>query len=220
MCIDMSTCPSLERLLQFLHGEILKEERAAVERHLAEGCRHCEEEQSWLAAVLDLTASDHSFEFSDDVIDRTVERFTAAFPRPSLLDRVRASLTFDSYQMQPLLGLRNGPAAQGTPAERQMLFQTDSYNVDLRFEAVQVAQGDGDFENLIGQILPATESQEFIVFTVRLIRDGVEVGQAVTNEHGMFKFNRIPSGVYRLQVAVPEGEILLEDVRSARCSEI
>lgn len=212
----MTNCPSLNSLVEFLRGEIADADRRLLEQHLATGCRRCEAERAWLAQVLDLTAGDQSFEFSEEVIGSVVDRFTTAYPKqPSMLGKLRAFLTFDSFDLQPLAGLRNGVAGRQADAERQVLFQTDAYNVDLRFEVVRTPQ-DGDFENLIGQILPEQEVAAGAVFTVRLLQGESEAARTVTNAQGIFHFTGIRSGVYGLRVAVPEGEIVIDDIPSAR----
>jgi hypothetical protein len=212
----MKNCPSLNSLVEFLNDRMTPQERKHVEAHLATGCRRCEEERVWLAEILELTSSDLSFEFPEHIIGRVIDQFKSTRPaKPSLIERLQGHLVFDSFQMQPLMGLRDSLTAEQTPSERQVLYNADGYDVDLRFEVIEASDA-GVFENVIGQILSQESPGAGTIFRVSLLQGTREVASADTNEQGIFRFTRILSGVYAMKVVVPEGEVYIDEVATAR----
>src|SRR5262245_62252344 len=113
-----------------------------------------------------------------------------------------ANLVFDSSAPNQLAFVREETPAVQPPVARQMLFQTEGYDIDLRFEGVE----DQPTEDLIGQILPNSEAQSVTAgVTVQLWRGEQEQMRAQSDEQGLFSFRRIPSGVYDLKIQVTEG---------------
>jgi hypothetical protein len=134
-------------------------------------------------------------------------------PAPSRCERI-ARLVFDSLMPPQLADVRAESPTAGA-AGRQMLYRVEGYDIDLRFEQTE----DGEAEELIGQILPEDRPPaEMPAFTVRLRRDEVETGRAQTDARGIFKFARIPSGVYDLRIEAHGVEIHIPQTSSARAS--
>jgi hypothetical protein len=107
--------------------------------------------------------------------------------------------------------LTQGSAVAG----RQMLFQAGDYDIDLRFEQAE----NSEVEEMIGQILPQEQRPaEISHFSTQLLRGETEIDRAQTDARGIFKFPRVPSGVYNLKIQVPEGEINIRDVPTACAS--
>jgi hypothetical protein len=208
-------CPSLDELLEFARGRLALPGRDAVASHLAAGCRRCAENQSWLAEVARAAAEDRSFDFPAEVIARAVALMPPrpAATGPTLGERI-ARLVFDSLMPPQLADVRAESPTAGA-AGRQMLYRVEGYDIDLRFEQTE----DGEAEELIGQILPEDRPPaEMPAFTVRLRRDEVETGRAQTDARGIFKFARIPSGVYDLRIEAHGVEIHIPQTSSARAS--
>src|SRR4030095_6242509 len=118
----------------------------------------------------------------------------------------------DSSMPNRLAYVREKTPAGQPLAGRQMLFQTEGYDIDPR-----VGGGENQpTEALIGQILPNGEAQSVTAgVTVQLWREEQEQMRAQTDEQGLFSFRRIPSGVYDLKIQVAEGEINLVRVSTA-----
>jgi hypothetical protein len=206
-------CPSLNQLFDFARERMSAPERETIMTHLATGCPRCQENQRWLAEVLRLTAEDKSFDFPEEVIARVVAWMR---PRPvedrMPLGKLIAQLVFDSLRTPQLAGVRAELTTEG--AGRQMLYRADGYDIDLRFEQTE----DGEAEELIGQILPEEKPATTDEFTVWLLRDQAEIGRAQTDARGIFKFERIPSGLYDLRIEASGVEINISQVGSARAS--
>ena len=100
------------------------------------------------------------------------------------------------------------------PVGRQVLYRAGSYDVDLRFES-----GETEGEDLIGQIVPGGKLPSAVEgAAVRLLQDEIVVAHAHANTRGVFIFLQIASGIYELKILVPEGEIEINRVATARAS--
>ncbi|MBX3277687.1 MAG: hypothetical protein KF868_06760 [Acidobacteria bacterium] len=207
-------CPSTEEIMDYLRGAIRPVTGLEVGAHLATGCPACAEQRQWLGEVLAVTAGDRSYDFPAATITRVVEWYkeqTAG--KAGLIRKLAAQLVFDSLQPSHLAPVRSGMAGAGAAAGRQVLYRAEGYDIDLRFEG-----GDeSDDEDLIGQILPGDRPpQTSDRVAVRLLRDELEVAASRANARGVFKFARVRSGTYDLMIDVPEGEILISRIATAR----
>jgi hypothetical protein len=117
---------------------------------------------------------------------RNIFRTRAVTRQPSFVQRVIASLAFDSLTSAPAFGLRSQ-----TGGDRQLIYATESADIEVRVSP----------ENKVaGQILGATgcanrdvdlESESFSA-TTKL------------NELCEFSFGTVPAGTYRLFVHLPD----------------
>jgi hypothetical protein len=210
-------CPPLSGLLDYSQKVLAQNERAGIESHLVTGCRKCAENMRWLGEVAWLTAQDQSFDFPDELMKGLVVWFKEQpAPTPRTLRKLVAKLVFDSLlpqQYAPVRGETGQPFVRPLVAGRQMLFQAEGYDVDLRFEAIE----DLDTEDLIGQVLPQRIEQPDIAdATVELWSAAPEPQRVQTDQQGLFRFAQIPSGIYDLKIQVSEGEINLNQVCTAR----
>ncbi|MGH9844441.1 MAG: hypothetical protein ACREEM_37445 [Blastocatellia bacterium] len=209
-------CPSINNLLDYVRGRLAANERDLILGHLSTGCTGCQESQRWSEEVLRLTSEDKLFQVSEETIQVLVARFnsqsTAASPS---LTQFFAQLIFDSLVPRQLADVRADPAAGAGFAGRQMLFQAAGYDIDLRVEQVQ----DSGVGEMIGQILSRKQRPaEGVHLFAQLLRGDVEIDRAEADARGIFKFSRVPSGVYNLKIQVPEGEINIREVASARAA--
>ena len=212
-------CPTLSGLLDYSQKILAQNERAGIESHLVTGCRRCAENLRWLREVAWLTAQDQSFDFPEETIKGLVVWFKGqAAQMPRGLRKLVAKLVFDSLLPQPLAPVRTEAAhslVTTQAAGRQMLFQAEGYDVDLRFEALEEL----DLEDLIGQVLPRRAEQPDVVgATVELWPSAQDPQRVQTDQQGLFRFAQIPSGVYDLKIHVSEDEINLNQVATARAA--
>lgn len=208
-------CPPLNELADYSRGLLTAAERAGIKTHLLTGCNNCLESLRWLDEVISLTAQDRCLDFPEETIKGLVTWFKAQ-PAPQTVRKLIAKLIFDSLAPSQLAPVRAeaSPGRGTTPAAgRQVLFQAAGYDIDLRFEGVEGEAA----EDLIGQILPQSETQAVTTgLTVQLWRGERQQTSAQTDRQGLFRFARIPSGVYDLKIQVVEGEINLVRVATAR----
>jgi hypothetical protein len=209
-------CPSTDLLLEYLTGRISLADHNDVAAHLKTDCPDCQEQQGWLGATVQATSGDMSFAFPDEAIAQSVSWFeaqTAEVKTP--LSQFLAQLIFDSLMPSQLAPVRSGMAMTSEPVGRQVLYRAGSYDVDLRFESGESAEG----EDLIGQIVPGGQLPSAVEgAAVRLLQDEIVVAHAHANTRGVFIFLQIASGIYELKILVPDGEIMINRVATARAS--
>lgn len=205
-------CNTLEKMLDYLRGKGAPSEREQIVAHLAAGCPTCLEDQSWLTEVLQLVASDHSFDFSPAVLARTVALFKTELrkQRPTLRQFL-AQLVFDSLLQSQLAAVRSG--APALAQSRQLLFRAEPYDIDLRFEVGE----DGRTEELIGQILRTdADPQSLSNLPVQLWQTDLLQAEVQTNARGIFKFNQVIPGRYQLRLLLTDGEICLDSLETTQ----
>lgn len=208
-------CIELTKLLMYQRGEGSVLERTHISAHLLSNCVSCNQSIDWLQKIESSMATDHSFDFPESVIALAVTRFrewtgTAAATAP--IRQFFAKLLFDSFEVSQLADVRS---SAGAASSRQMLYRSDGYDIDLRFEL----SPENNTEQLIGQVLPESwDATELLQFRVQLLQNGTVVSATHTNARGIFTIVPLTSGTYDLRVSVPDGEINLEKVPTARAS--
>lgn len=209
-------CPLLETLLDYNRGLLSDDNHAPINLHLLAGCRRCEENLHWLGEVGQLASLDRSFDIPENAVRGMVAWFksqTAHTHHP--LRKLIATLSFDSWMNRQVALVRSENAAAQQPRGRQMLFQTDGYDIDLRFEGIE----DRSVEDLIGQILPNTQLHQAVSgATVQLWQNNQEKSRARADQSGVFRFAQIASGIYDLKILTAEDEINLLKVSTARAT--
>src|SRR5215475_9195494 len=88
-------CPSLEELLGLIQETLESRTRTEIAKHVST-CSKCEENQQWLSQILDLSATDQSFDFPEDVIQWSVAQFKAASESAPSRIQIFAKLVFDN----------------------------------------------------------------------------------------------------------------------------
>lgn len=207
-------CPSLQSLWDYVvECRRGTGEPEAIEQHLSSGCQNCQEDLKWLGEVLTLTSEDQQYRASEETIQYLVRCYRAerGAKTTTSLPRLIARLIFDSLSPRQLADVRSQPVG-GAICFRQMLFQAPGFHVDLRCEMAPENQG----EDLIGQVMPdRPEPGNPLTFTTQLFAGEKEIGSAVADQRGLFKYERIPSGVYQLRVQSPQGEIFIDCLETA-----
>jgi hypothetical protein len=127
-----------------------------------------------------------------DAPEHVVRRALGVFPpprpapRPAVLERLVAALSFDSAAGTPLaLGVR-GAAAEA----RQLVFTAEGRDIDLRLVPVGEA-GDTDFE-VSGQVLGPDTAGTIV------LEGGGTTRTVQLNELSEFSFGAVPVGDYTL----------------------
>lgn len=215
-------CPFLNSLLDYARGQISAKERTEIVTHISDGCQSCQENLRWLEEALRLAAADKSYVLPEELILQVVAQFKARLAMPlSPLRQFFAQLIFDSFIPSRLAGLRSAPPGGSAVVGRQLHYQTEGYDIDLRFERPEGSEA----EEMIGQVLPTgpqgpqdalREPMELTRLSAQLLQGEVEVECAQTDARGVFRFARIQSGVYNLKLRVPEGEINIDAIATAR----
>lgn len=181
------------RIADLVEGRLLAGEQAQLLAHLAT-CPRCTSERVWVERVIGLMRTDETKDTPPSVIAHAVRLFRPriAQPAPGLLQRVVATLRFDSAQLPLAFGVR-----AGQPAGRQLLFNAEQYDVDLRVKPA------GEAWQVSGQVLgPCTGGQV-------VLQRATSMTQAMLNDLCEFTLPPVSSGRYVLilRLAVVEIEV-------------
>lgn len=183
------------KVVERFEGKLHPEDVRIVDEH-ADTCRECSATYRKLADLFSYSAP---VEF-EAVPQATTARIMNIYQRkPSQAKTPRpersglASLLFDDWQMavnERYSGIES----------RQLLFQVDEYQVDLRIEF------SGEFGMVAGQIFPAISGA-----TAELIHPDRRIAVELS-ELGEFVFDAVPKGSYELRIASKDSEIFLDQV--------
>lgn len=117
-------------------------------------------------------------------------QFSTAMPaRPTILERVRAVIAFDTA-VAGIAGVRTGAAIAGS---LHIVLESPRYDL-----ALDIYEED-DVRRVEGQVLPTDDE---LSAELRLLRsDGVEAAATTTDVHGGFAFEPVLPGTYALEIS-------------------
>jgi hypothetical protein len=161
--------------------------------HLQYGCSKCERIKSVMSKFASICRREATYE-----VPRLAEQQVKALmglakaPRVSTLQRIWASLVYDSLNDPQPLGVR------GThQINRQVLFHAGDYSVDLRFEH---EKGSASMV-LVGQIANQKAPEETLAnLPVILVAGNRELTRSISNTFGEFQLEYVPESDLRLLV--------------------
>ena len=197
---------SFERLVDWVEGRLSEEESRAVEEQVAVADAATREQVEWLRAFARLNEAVVLDAPPQEVRDELIRRFDAYAEgrrRPSLLQRLVATLSFDSG-LQPAFGVRT---TGGQGEQRQLVYTTDAADIALN---VRPRPRNGHLD-LDGQVFPADDADP-ASFSVQLLSGADEVGLSTTDELGEFAFQGVVPGAYQILVSGERVEILISSV--------
>jgi hypothetical protein len=187
---------SFEKLVDLVEEHLTQAQQEHALAHIAM-CARCAEEYRQLERLVDLMRTDSAEEPAPAVVEDVLRLFRprqAEVP-PTLAQRIRAVLQFDTAQRPLALGLRSGQ-----PAARQLLYSAGSFDLDLRLSPA------GDLWLLSGQILGPEEGGNVSLH-------GPTGSQQIRlNELNEFELSPVASGRYTLQVRLPGAELEVPDL--------
>jgi hypothetical protein len=197
--VDLMTHLDYETLLDYLEGRSSVEERGKVDMHLAEPCASCSRRIALLQKVLNSANGDRSVVPPQSVLKRAIDiPRHATSPRPGLLTRLIATLSFDS-DLQLSSALTRGPAR-----ERQVLFNTEEVDID-----VKIKPGLADYD-LLGQVMGVDAT-----FGFASLQDttGQLIDVTGMDFLGQFSFRRVPAGIYDLVFDLEDQQITVNGLK-------
>ena len=181
------------KVVERFEGNLRPEDVRIVDEH-ADECREC---STIYRKLVDLYAYTAPIE-SEPVPQATTANILNIYQRKpaqakTVLPERRglASLIFDDWQMAV------NERYSGIDS-RQLLYQVDEYQVDLRIEFA------GEFGMVTGQIFPAIPNA-----TAELVNQERQIAVELT-EHGEFIFDAVPKGNYELRITATDCEIVLD----------
>jgi hypothetical protein len=175
----------------YVRNVVSAERHEQMLAHLRSGCAKCEKVHGILSRFAVICLREAAFE-----IPRVAEQQGKALidlakaPRPTALQRLWASLVYDSLNDPQPVGVR------GThQINRQVLFHAGDYSVDLRFEH---EKGSASMV-LVGQIANQKAPEETLAnVPVILVAGNREVTRSISNTFGEFQLEYVPESDLRL----------------------
>lgn len=192
-----------ELLVDYREGRATTDASRQVQSHLASGCDACAEHMARLERLLSVLPEAQRVHAPEAAVERARALFRERFRAPARMTLL-ARLTLDSRGAGAL------SAARGEAQPRQILYETDEYDLDLWEESV----ADGEWY-LIGQVLPksgaGTIAPESAVLTSA---EGTEM--RATAEGDEFHLPSVRAGIYQLRLRLGDTEIYIPDVTVGR----
>ena len=198
---------NFEQLVDWIEGRLSAEETAVIAAEVAQAGEETKRLISWIQLF---------HRASDEIVmpplpperrrllQRRFEQFAEGRRRPGFLQRLVASLTFDSRQQLGLAGAREA-AIQAEP--RQLVYSTEIADIALNIQ--QEAAG---VFTIAGQVFPMSDEVSMDAFTIQLLQGITEFGMAMTDELGEFAFKGVSPGVYDIILSSERAEITVTSV--------
>jgi hypothetical protein len=186
----------------FVRGLVATAPRAAMEAHLASGCRRCTESVSVLRNVAVTARSEADYAPPDYAIRYAHAIFSLHRPEKMTFPRMLARLVHDSVLAPLPAGMRSQDRLS-----RHALYEAGSYYLDLQIQQ----QPRSGLVTLIGQLAdrdnPSTISNDVPVW----VMDGTSlVASTLCNNFGEFHLEYPPAKNLRLQVPLAAARKRLE----------
>lgn len=184
----------ITRWIDYLGGLVDVQERSAMERHLTE-CSSCRATHDLFARFGLRLRSGLQYEIPEYVIRNARAIFPANAPaKRTLLQKLTASLVFDSLQQPALAGARSG-----TPGLRHALYEAGDYSVDIRLEEERGSKR----VNMVGQLTLRSYTNDSLGrIPVTLMSGRKVVAEVVSNEFGEFQLSYEPDPRLKLHVPI------------------
>jgi len=178
-----------ETLLDIADRRQTKDEEQTA--HLAD-CSSCADQWHRLEDLLTIMKDDHSVDAPRDVLAYAINLFAQREQQPSLVQRMVAALSFDSFDRAPAFGVRSGATTS-----RQMIYTAGENDIDLRINEDEqhrwIVAG-----QILGEYCAGGE----------IILHGHEVSEsAYLNEQCEFALQPVPAGNYELVLRLANVEV-------------
>jgi hypothetical protein len=198
---------ALEDWADFMREVVEPLQRAAMQRHLDEGCKRCLRAVAVWQTVLDVARQEANNQPPESTVRSAKAYYGVYRPQAGLSGAAKiAELMFDSFR-QPLPA---GVRASGV-ASRQLLYRLGKTLIDMRLEA-------GDKPNrisLVGQVLDSSQADRGVSdIPVILLRGTESMAQTVTNQFGEFQLAFDAAQELHLRIERGEPEAILIPLRA------
>ena len=121
---------STEEWIDFMNQVVTSGQQEAMQKHLATGCKSCQETVSLWQKVSKSAAAEASYQPSAGAVRLAKASYLATrLNTPQKDSRSLVEVLFDSFRQPALAGARS--VVIGT---RQMLFRADPYQIDIQIE--------------------------------------------------------------------------------------
>lgn len=187
---------SLEKWADFARDVAGQDEKAAMQRHLSDGCKECAKELRVWRRVHQFGQQKPTYEAPESVV-RSMKAIYAVEEKPRIR-RTRTAigeLLFDSFRNPLPAGVRSI-----STSSRQLLYGAGDYRVDVRLEP----RVDSDKVSLVGQVLNSADPENGLdAVPVVLLKGHKVVAESLTNQFGEFHLECDLESSLHLRVSLP-----------------
>ena len=134
--------------------------------------------------------NEYTVEFTDRST-ATLFEFQILEAAPNL-KTIAADCVFDSEHDDPRGNTR------GDWVGRRVLLETPTFHIDLKIQ-----EGDTRGPSIMGQVLERSTNSQLSGLEVRLMREAIPVGAAISDSFGVFEFKNVPEGSLNILVVIP-----------------
>src|SRR5712691_12861130 len=190
----------LTNYIRALGGEA---QRAAIQAHLASGCRKCRHTTDLLHKVVAAARNDSQVHVPDYALRCARAIFLLQQPeKVQILPRIPARLLYDSFREPLPAGVRTQQRLS-----RQALYQAGDYTLALRLENERGSSRVA----LVGQIENCNHPEKRVSNVPVLLVSGKQIlAQVVSNSLGEFQMEYMPSKHLRLYVPLRQADKRIE----------
>jgi hypothetical protein len=198
---------SPENWVDFARGFAKQDQRAAMERHLKQGCHNCQETLQFWAGIVRFASQEPSFEPPKESLRaaKVWASVNRALKQPSFIERV-AALVYDSFREPLPAGVRS--SGRGA---RDLLYRQGSIVVAIRVESPSSDRR----VSLTGQVQESSKEVRNIAnVPVWLSQGKQQLISTLSNRHGEFQLEFDVADDLRLRLAAGEKRILVIPLNS------
>jgi anti-sigma factor RsiW len=191
---------SIEQLADLVDERTAPEESRAVRRHVA-ACPRCESQLARLQHLIHSMRADTSIDAPRDVLvyAKNIFNQNTRVAAPTLVRRIVAALSFDSFTSAPAFGTRSRQTET-----RQLLFSAQGNDIDVRVSP----QSEG--WAISGQVLGAPIAA---IKDAAVLLQGASLSEtAELNDLSEFSFPPVPPGSYKLNLRLGDVEVELPEI--------
>lgn len=190
---------SIEQLADLVDERTAPEESRAMRRHVA-ACTGCDSQLARLQHLIHSMRADTSIDAPRDVLVYAKNIFqNTRVAAPTLVRRIVAALSFDSFTSAPAFGTRSRQTET-----RQLLFSAQGNDIDVRVSP----QSEG--WAISGQVLGAPIAA---IKDAAVLLQGASLSEtAELNDLSEFSFPPVPPGSYKLNLRLGDVEVELPEI--------
>lgn len=204
MNMDERQRPQFEKILDWLENKLTEEEAQLLAEQLAQADEESLEDLRWLQSFLQLSEEIILTSPPPEVRASLSRRFKVHIEQDqpkNFLQRIRASLTFDSCAQMAAAGLRSAGA---DALERQLVYTTGIAQIALYI----LPAAKTEHYNILGQVFPLIDIQ-VDAFSIQLLREMIEAGLTVSDDLGEFSFKDVHEGNYDIILSTDRHEVVI-----------
>jgi len=195
-------------LLDWVEGRLSAVDAAAMAQQVTRADSVIQADIEWIQSFLALSQNVSLATPPTSLRQNLRQRFAQRAGQrrqPGFLQRLRATLSFDSQGQMALAGVRSAAAA----SERMLVYHTDIADI-----ALSILPRSNATYDLLGQIFPL-QDDDLDSYGVQLLKDDCEIQLTSTDDLGEFSLDGLTQATYEMIIAGHAFELLITPLELA-----